>query len=119
MEEEDAISRGSMESAVGEEAVREEVDGRKEAEEGNREEVKLGSHSDVGYSSMTEVQTVGEEPEQEERLEENKAGEKRELERQRSYSIVKPAVEEIETEKDDTEQPVVNRDNKDEQTTPG
>ena len=36
--------------------------------------VKLGSHSDVGYSSMTEVQTVGEEPEQEETLEENKAG---------------------------------------------
>ena len=26
--------------------------------------VKLGSHSDVGYSSMTEVQTVGEETEQ-------------------------------------------------------
>ena len=81
--------------------------------------VKLGSHSDVGYSSMTEVQTVGEEPEQEESLEENKAGEKRDLERQRSYSIVKPAVEEIDAEKDDTEQPGVNRDNKDEQTTPG
>ena len=55
-------------------------------------QVKLGSHSDVGYSSMTEVQGVGEEAEQVEKVSDGKDG-RRDLERQRSYSIVKPPQE--------------------------
>ena len=76
-------------------------------------QVKLGSHSDVGYSSMTEVQGVGEEPEQEEKVSDGKDG-RRDLERQRSYSIVKPAVEENEELKELD----VNKESE-EETTPG
>ena len=78
-------------------------------------QVKLGSHSDVGYSSMTEVQGVGEEPE-EQKVSDAKDGRK-ELERQRSYSIVKPAVEEMHEEKDEAEELDVD-DEHEEETTP-
>ena len=66
---------------------------------------------------MTEVQGVGEEPEQEEKVSDGKDG-RRDLERQRSYSIVKPAVEEMHEEKEEIEELGVNKEI-DEETTPG
>ena len=144
LEEEDAVSRASMESGPGAEvspadsvsplhlslldqAVREEADGRSTGsrEEGSGEErgggeeqeerVNLGSHSDVGYASRTEVPGVEEEGE---RKKSGEGGERRrELERQRSCTIVRPPVEEGE-ERDETS-PVNSNQEEEEEKTPG
>ena len=98
-QEEDAVSRASLESGPGAEctppAAREEADGRSTGsrEECSGEEAKLGSHSDVGYASMTEQVEVKVE-DQVDGVGEGKV----ELERQRSYSIVRPPAEDAETE---------------------
>jgi hypothetical protein len=122
-EEEDAVS---LESGPGAEP-REEADGRSTGsrEEGSGEvwPAKIGSHSDVGYASMTVVVT-GEEGEPERKASEGSEGgeARKELERQRSYSIVRPPVEEGE-ERDTTVVSVWEKDEEDEEeekeTTPG
>ena len=125
-QEEDAVSRASLESGPGAEftvpAVREEADGRSTGsrEECSGEEAKLGSHSDVGYASMTEVPTTGEQVEVKVADQVDGVGEgKVELERQRSYSIVRPPAEDAEMERNTKELDIKEEDELEEEKTAG